>query len=104
MWRIGQGLYDIRWLKGMLAVQVAGWGGGSLAYANVFARPFDAAFSERWPAHLRRAGLDPYYDLAAHMLDVSPAGDDPRTGEPTPRTVLVEQLMALRGRPDGCEL
>lgn len=101
LWRIGQGLYDIRWLKGMLAVQVAGWGGGSLAYANVFARPFDAAFSERWPAHLRRAGLDPYYDLAAHMLDVSPAGDDPRTGEPTPRTVLVEQLMALRGRPDA---
>lgn len=93
LWGVDRGLYDIRWLEGMLAVQAAGWGGGSLAYANVFARPFDAALDERWPAHLRRAELDPYYDLAAHMLDVSPTADDPRTGAPPARTTLIEGLM-----------
>lgn len=39
LWRVDQGLYDIRWLGPMVAAQAAGWGGGSLAYANVFARP-----------------------------------------------------------------
>src|SRR5690606_7994797 len=70
LWRVDRGLYDIRWLVGMIAVQASGWGGGSLAYANVFARPFDTALSRHWPAHLRRTELDPYYDLAAHMLEV----------------------------------
>jgi len=93
LWRVDQGLFDIRWLEGMLAVQAAGWGGGSLAYANVFARPSDAALNNRWPAHLRRTELDPYYDLAAHMLGVSPVSDDPRTGEPPARTALIEGMM-----------
>lgn len=101
LWGVDRGLYDVRWLVGMVAVQAAGWGGGSLAYANVFARPFDAALSERWPAHLRRAELDPFYDLAAHMLEVSPAGDDPRTGRAPERTRLVEQLMGHSDRPEA---
>ncbi|GAA4707899.1 cholesterol oxidase [Promicromonospora umidemergens] len=103
LWSVDRGLYDIRWLDGMLAVQAAGWGGGSLAYANVFARPFDAALSDRWPAHLRRAELDPYYDLAAHMLGVAPVGDDPRTGQAPARTTLIEQLMQHTDRPDAIE-
>ena len=93
LWRVDRGLYDIRWLEGMIAVQAAGWGGGSLAYANVFARPFDAALSRRWPPHLRRTALDPFYDLAAHMLEVSPTDVDPRTGRVPERTRLIEQLM-----------
>lgn len=101
LWAVDQGLYDIRGLGGMFAVQAAGWGGGSLAYANVFARPFDAALNPRWPAHLRRDTLDPYYDLAAHMLEISPVGDDPRTGAPPPRTALIEQLMAGSDRPEA---
>lgn len=101
LWGLDQGLYDVRWLEGMLAVQAAGWGGGSLAYANVFARPFDDALSARWPAHLRRTELDPYYDLAAHMLEVTPVGDDPRTGTVPPRTTLIEQLMQHTDRPDA---
>ena len=100
-WGRDQGLYDVRWLRGMLVVQAAGWGGGSLAYANVFARPFDAALSETWPAHLHRSELDPYYDLAAHMLDVAPVGNDPRSGRPPDRTTMVEQLMRQGTRPDG---
>lgn len=100
LWRLDRGLYDIRWMVGMIAVQAAGWGGGSLAYANVFARPFDAALSGRWPAHLRRSELDPYYDLAAHMMEVSPTIEDPRTGTMPERTRLIEQLMRSSDRPE----
>ncbi|WP_208004421.1 MULTISPECIES: NAD(P)-binding protein [Labedella] len=39
LWSRDHGLYDIRWLDRMVSVQAAGWGGGSLVYASVFARP-----------------------------------------------------------------
>ncbi|WP_051704527.1 GMC oxidoreductase [Glycomyces sp. NRRL B-16210] len=94
LWEVDRGLFDIRWLDTMGSVQAAGWGGGSLAYANVFARPFEGAQDERWPAHLRRGRLDPYYDLAAHMMGVAPVGEDPRDGRPPPRTELMERLLA----------
>lgn len=95
LWHKDSGLYDIRWLDSMASVQAAGWGGGSLVYANVFARPFDDVLDAHWPAHQRREVLDPYYDLAAHMLGVAPVGDDPRTGSPPPRTSLIEDLMQM---------
>ena len=95
LWQKDRGLYDIRWLDRMASVQAAGWGGGSLVYANVFARPFDDVLDTRWPAHQRREVLDPYYDLAAHMLGVAPVGDDPRTGSPPPRTSVIEDLMQM---------
>lgn len=101
LWQIDQGLYDIRWLGGMASAQAAGWGGGSLAYANVFARPSDPVLDARWPAHLRRSRLDPYYDLAAHMLGVSPTTDDPQTGRPPPRTALIEDFMRRGGIPEA---
>lgn len=63
---------------------------------NVFARPHDAALDSRWPQHLRRSVLDPYYDLAAHMLEMSPTPADPRTGRVPARTTLVEDLMRDR--------
>jgi len=94
LWDLDRGLYDIRWLDSMASVQAAGWGGGSLVYANVFARPFEETLDHRWPDHLRRKELDPYYDLAAHMMGVGPVGDDPRTGKTPPRTQLLEQLLA----------
>ncbi|OLT09696.1 hypothetical protein BJF78_30215, partial [Pseudonocardia sp. CNS-139] len=101
LWSIGAGLYDIRWLDKLISVQGAGWGGGSLVYANVFARPFDPALSGRWPPHLRRDQLDPYYDLAAHMLDVRPVGVDPTTGRVPARTALVESLADRMDRAAG---
>ncbi|WP_211719368.1 GMC oxidoreductase [Nocardiopsis sp. MG754419] len=94
LWELDRGLFDIRWLDTMGSVQAAGWGGGSLVYANVFARPFEETLDDRWPDHLRRKELDPYYDLAAHMMGVAPVGEDPRTGKATPRTRLLEQLLA----------
>src|SRR5699024_7117572 len=98
LWDVDRGLSDIRWLDRMLAVQAAGWGGGSLTYANVFARLFDPALDDRWPAHLRRDRLDPYYDLAAHMLEVSPVGPDPRTGRVPARTAVIEHFQSSGDR------
>ncbi|MGP3533710.1 GMC oxidoreductase [Microbacterium sp. RD1] len=101
LWGSGAGLYDIRWLDRMLSVQAAGWGGGSLVYANVFARPYDPSLSPRWPPHLRRSALDPYYDLAAHMVGVAPVAVDPATGAAPARTLLMEDLVARLGRSAG---
>ena len=39
LWERGKGLYDIRPLNSILVDQAAGYGGGSLVYANVQMRP-----------------------------------------------------------------
>lgn len=92
LWDVDDGLYDVRWLDSMLALQAAGWGGGSLAYANVFARPAANTLDDRWPQTLRRDNLDPYYDLAGTMLEVSPVQADPATGQVPARTSVLEDL------------
>jgi cholesterol oxidase len=96
-WHHG-GPYDVRPLNDVLVVQGAGYGGGSLIYANVQMRPPAEAFDEGWPAGYSRATLDPYYDLVAYMLDISPVQDDPATGEPPPKTRLMEAAAARLGR------
>ncbi|WP_345217743.1 GMC family oxidoreductase [Georgenia halophila] len=93
LWQVDGGLYDIRWLDRMGTVQGAGWGGGSLVYANVFARPAESSLAGRWPPELRRDELDPYYDLAAHMLDVRPVPEDPGTGRLPDRTRLWDSVV-----------
>ena len=98
-WHRDRGLFDVRWLDRMLSVQGAGWGGGSLVYANVFARPPAEVFDERWPSSTSRAALEPYYDLVAHMLEVSPVGPDPQTGAVPARTTLMERSTATLDRP-----
>jgi choline dehydrogenase-like flavoprotein len=71
-WSVDQGLYDIRDLDDVLAVQAAGYGGGSLIYANVHLRAPPEVFLQGWPKVYRRKRLDPFYDLAAYMLEVQP--------------------------------
>ncbi|MDN6176471.1 MAG: GMC family oxidoreductase [Brevibacterium sp.] len=93
LWQVGQGLYDLRWLKSMLSLQAAGWGGGSLVYANVFARPAAETQDDRWPLPLRRQALDPYYDLAGTMLGVSPVQPHLLTGVVPTRTTFVEDIV-----------
>lgn len=93
LWEEGGGLYELRWLDRMLSVQGAGWGGGSLVYANVFARPADETFRPFWPASYARDTLDPYFDLVAHMLEVRPIGVDPATGQVPVRTSAMERLV-----------
>ncbi|HBP86634.1 MAG TPA: GMC oxidoreductase [Nitrospirales bacterium] len=77
-WNVGQGLWDIRDLGQVVVGQAAGYGGGSLIYANVHLRAPKEVFDRHWPACYRRGPdrLDPYYDLAAYMLDVNPIPQD----------------------------
>lgn len=100
LWSKDRGLYDIRWLDRMVGVQASGWGGGSLVYANVFARPPREVF-ESWPPGYDRGSLDPYYDLAAHMLRVRPVGVDHLTGTAPPRTEAMEGAVSRLHRPAG---
>lgn len=100
LWAQGRGLYDVRWLDRMIGVQAAGWGGGSLVYANVFARPPHEVF-DTWPDDFDRPSLDPYYDLVAHVLRVRPVGVDPLTGGVPPRTAAMEDAAARMHRPTG---
>lgn len=72
LWSADHGIYDIRDLKDTLSVQAAGYGGGSLIYANVHLRPPRALFERGWPEAYTRGRLDRYFDLAAYMLRVSP--------------------------------
>ncbi len=75
-WAIGYGLWDVRDLQGTLAVQAAGYGGGSLVYANVHLRAPAQVFSSGGPAAYTRTELDRYYDVVAAVLRVRPL---PRT-------------------------
>jgi cholesterol oxidase len=96
-WHHG-GPYDIRPLNDVFVVQAAGYGGGSLIYANVQMRPPADLFEHGWPRVFTRATLDPYYDLVAHMLDVRPVEPDPRSGELPPKTRLMEEAATRLGR------
>ena len=72
LWSQDHGLYDVRDLKDTLSVQAAGYGGGSLIYANVHMRPPRAVFDTEWPPEYRGGNLDSYFDLAAYMLQAEP--------------------------------
>jgi cholesterol oxidase len=96
-WHCG-GAYDVRPLNDVFVVQAAGYGGGSLIYANVQMRPPPDVFDHGWPRVFTRSSLDPYYDLVAHMLDIRPVEPDPASGELPPKTLLMEEAAARLGR------
>ncbi len=50
------GLYDVRDLDDAVSVQAAGYGGGSLIYANVHLRPPRDVFDHSWPEEYRADG------------------------------------------------
>src|SRR5690606_25134544 len=71
VWQTDQGLWDLQDLEEIPSVQAAGYGGGSLIYANVHLRPPAAIFERGWPKIYRDpATLAPFFDLAGYMLDV----------------------------------
>src|SRR5262245_1153349 len=82
LWTHGQGLFDVKPIQEMLIVQGAGYGGGSLIYANVHLRAPAEVFAQGWPEGYSRAALDPYYDLVAHMLDITPISESQPKGLP----------------------
>ena len=55
LWQSGQSLFDVRPFGEMTIVQGAGWGGGSLIYANVHLRAPADIFQSGWPAGYGRA-------------------------------------------------
>ncbi len=96
MWELGQGLFDVKPLHEMQVVQAAGWGGGSLIYANVHLRPVADVFAQGWPAGYDRATLDPYYDLVGYMLSIKPI--TALKTELPPKTRLMLQVAEKLGR------
>ena len=90
-WALDHGLFDAKDLQGALAVQAAGYGGGSLVYANVHLRPSREVFSpptshgpeaNGWPTCYTRQALDPYYDVVAANLEVRPVPATPSPASP----------------------
>jgi choline dehydrogenase-like flavoprotein len=72
-WGDSQGLWDILDLEEIISVQAAGYGGGSLIYANVQLRPPDSVFDHRWPPAYRQGqALAEYFPLGGFMLDAAP--------------------------------
>ena len=92
-WAVDQGLWDVKDLQGTLAVQAAGYGGGSLVYANVHLRPPAKVFAQNWPDGYDRPSLDPYYDTVAAVLGVQPLPE--RLRPPSPVTGALPKAQAM---------
>jgi cholesterol oxidase len=93
-----QGLVDVKPLvTEMIALQAAGYGGGSLVYNNVHIRPGPELFQRGWPAGYDRESLNPYYDLVGYMLDISPVSESQPLGLPQ-RTQAFRQAAESLGR------
>ena len=93
LWQSDQGLYDVRDLGEAMAVQAAGYGGGSLIYANVHMRPPDEVFDARWPTEYRGDALGPYFDLAAYMLGARPIPQQ------LAKTLQLQRAAEVNGTP-----
>jgi choline dehydrogenase-like flavoprotein len=100
-WVLDQGLWDIKDLQGTLSVQAAGYGGGSLVYANVHLRPPPQVFSPAngWPTVYTRRELDKYYDVVAAVLRVQPL---PATlTSPSPISGVLPKFQAMQSAATG---
>lgn len=112
-WALDHGLWDVQDLQGTLAVKAAGYGGGSLVYANVHLRPPPEIFSpptehgpgaNGWPACYTRQELDPYYDVVAAILRVRPIPSKPSPSSglngPLPKVEAMRTAAEKLGRKD----
>lgn len=99
LWEHEQGLFDVKPINEMVIIQGAGYGGGSLIYANVQIRVPADALDHGWPTGYSRAALDPYYDLVAYMLDITPIGAHQPLGLP-PKTMRMREAADRLGRGD----
>jgi choline dehydrogenase-like flavoprotein len=112
-WALDHGLFDAKDLQGALAVQAAGYGGGSLVYANVHLRPSPEVFSQPtkhgleangWPACYTRPELDRYYNVVAANLRVRPipSTPSPSSGQhgPLPKVEAMRAAAKALNRED----
>ncbi len=89
-------------------IQGSGVGGGSLHYfgvslrapADIFSRP--SGGEQRWPYHITRRELDPYYDLAEAMLGVQIIRTTPELPRLPRKTVAFKQAVHATGRQAEC--
>ena len=72
LWSQDHGLFDIREMGDAIAIQAAGYGGGSLSTPTCISgrRDHCSMTGGRW--NIKTARLTEYFDLAAFMLRVSP--------------------------------
>lgn len=71
------GMFDIRSYEHIDVVVSAGYGGGSLIYANVFMAPPEQVFDERWPSTCKKADLEYYYQVCKEVLGSRPIPSGP---------------------------
>lgn len=72
-------LFDFRLGQGAAALVGNGLGGGSLINAGVGLQPDDAVFQgEHWPTAIRRTNLNPWFEQARAMLELSNPDDPTR--------------------------
>ncbi len=102
LWTAGQGLFDVRPFEKMTVVQCAGLGGGSLIYANVHLRAPHEVFARGWPRGYSREALDPYYDLAAYMLDINSIRQSRHLGLPAKTRVMADVAASLGRSAQFC--
>ena len=92
------GLFDIRSYRHMDAVLAAGYGGGSLIYANVFMEAPDAVFkSSRWPKTCQKEKLAPYYALTKSILGARKIPDPKLDGRNIIRTKFFQDVAKELG-------
>jgi choline dehydrogenase-like flavoprotein len=97
-WQTHRGLWDTQDLGPVVSAQAAGYGGGSLIYANVQLRPPSDVFAD-WPAGYDEATLREHYDLAAWMLEIAPI-DSSQELAPLPKTRGFDVAASKLGRTE----
>jgi cholesterol oxidase len=96
LWGKDRGLFDARAQSRMVTVQAAGYGGGSLIYANVHVEAPAEVFDNGWPAAYNLNALKPYYNLVAYMLNLAPITMAP--GGPPTKSAQMEAAARQRNR------
>lgn len=66
------GWMDVRFFRGMIVLQGAGVGGGSLCYSSVVMEANPELFEDGWPTEITFDELKPYYDKIRSMMGVRP--------------------------------
>ncbi|HEY6172854.1 MAG TPA: GMC family oxidoreductase [Kofleriaceae bacterium] len=101
MWRDKEsyGFIEYKVFRRIDVIQGAGVGGGSLHYFNVHLRaPVSILERAEWPARIKRATMEPYYDLAQDMLDSKPLEPRPPRYPLPKRTQAFAAAAAAAGR------
>jgi cholesterol oxidase len=94
----GAGLFDIRDYSDLDVVLSAGYGGGSLIYANVFMEPPVEVFDQRWPATCKKEHLQPYYRIVKEVLGSRPMPLNGDSRRRVHRTEVFQRVAKEMGR------